>query len=77
MVNISKYFSAVNMKKTGLYVYDFLVNYDSIDVDYILSVFMYLTLSRLGRGLVGPEAWTFFNNFLMRYRIDLKFFDFS
>ena len=36
-----------------------------------------LTLSRLGKGLVGPQAWTFFNNFLMRYRIDLKFFDFS
>ena len=38
LVSYSKKFSADNMKKTGWYwyVYDFSVDYDSIDVDDIL-----------------------------------------
>ena len=36
--NISKDWSVDNMKKTGFngYVYDFSVNYDATDIDYIL-----------------------------------------
>ena len=42
--NISKDFSADNMKKTGLngYVYDFSVDYDAIAVDDILDIHKYL-----------------------------------
>ena len=42
--NISKDCSADNMKKTGMngYVYDFSVDYDSIDVDDILDIHNYL-----------------------------------
>ena len=42
--NISKYFPVHNMNKTGLYryVYDFLVDYESIDVDDILNIHKYL-----------------------------------
>ena len=42
--NISKYFSNDNMKKTGLnkYVYDFSVDFGSIDVDNILNIHKYL-----------------------------------
>ena len=38
--NISKYFSAYNMNKTGLngYVFDFSVDYDAIEVDEILDI---------------------------------------
>ena len=38
LVNVSKDFSVDNMKKTGLcgYVYDFLFDYDSIDIDYYI-----------------------------------------
>ena len=38
--NVSKYFSFDNTKKTGLYryVYNFLVDYDSIGVDDILDI---------------------------------------
>ena len=38
--NISKDFSTVNMKKTGLhgYVYDFSVDYDAIEVSDILDI---------------------------------------
>ena len=43
-VNISKDFSEDNMTKTGLngYVYDFSVDYDTIAVDDILNIYMYL-----------------------------------
>ena len=42
--NVSEDFSADIMKKTGLYgyVYDFSVDYDSIDVDNILDIHKYL-----------------------------------
>ena len=42
--NVSKYFSASNMKKTGFngYIYDFSVDYDSINVDDILDIHKYL-----------------------------------
>ena len=42
--NVSKDFSASNMKKTGLtgHIYDFSVDYDSIDVDDILDIHKYL-----------------------------------
>ena len=42
--NISKDWSADNMKKTGLsgYVYDFSVDYDAIAVDDILDIHKYL-----------------------------------
>ena len=42
--NISKKFSADNMKKTGLngYVYDFSVDYDAIAVDNIPAIHRYL-----------------------------------
>ena len=43
MGNISKDFSIDNMKKTGLYeyVYDFSVDYDSIDVNDTLDIHKY------------------------------------
>ena len=42
--NVSKYFSASNMKKTGFngYIYDFSVDYDSTDVDDIKDIHKYL-----------------------------------
>ena len=42
--NVSKDFSADNIKKTRLYgtVYDFKVDYDAISVDDILSIHKYL-----------------------------------
>ena len=42
--NVSKYFSASNMKKTGFngHIYDFSVDYDSIDVGDILDIDKYL-----------------------------------
>ena len=42
--NVSKDFSASNMKKTGFngYIYDFSVDYDSIGVDDILDIHKYL-----------------------------------
>ena len=42
--NVSKIYSTNNMKRTELceYVYGFSVNYDSIDVDYILDIHKYL-----------------------------------
>ena len=42
--NVSKDFSAINMKKTGFnaYIYEFRVDYDSIDVDDILDIHKYL-----------------------------------
>ena len=42
--NVSKDFLANNTKKTRLYgrVYDFSVDYDSIDVDDILNIHEYL-----------------------------------
>ena len=42
--NVSKDFSASNMKKTGFngYVYDFSVHYGSIAVDDILDIHEYL-----------------------------------
>ena len=42
--NISKDWSAYNVKKTGLngYVYDFSVDYDAIAVDDILDIHNYL-----------------------------------
>ena len=41
--NVSKDFSAINMKKTGFngYIYEFSVDYDSIDVDDILDIHKY------------------------------------
>ena len=43
--NISKDWSADNMKKTGFngYVYDFSVDYDATDVDDIKDIHKYLT----------------------------------
>ena len=43
--NISKDWSVGNMKRTGfnVYVYDFSVDYDSIDVDDIKDIHRYLT----------------------------------
>ena len=45
--NISKDFSVDNMKKLGLYgyVYGFSVDYDSIDVDDISNILIYLMKS--------------------------------
>ena len=45
--NISKGFSVDNMKKLGLYgyVYGFSVDYDSIDVDDISNILIYLMKS--------------------------------
>ena len=42
--NISKNWSADNMKKTGFngYVYDFSVDYDATDVDDIIDIHKYL-----------------------------------
>ena len=42
--NVSKDFSASNMNKTGFngYIYDFSVDYDSIDVDNIKDIHKYL-----------------------------------
>ena len=42
--NVSKKFSASNMKKTGFndHIYDFRIDYDSIDVDDILDIDKYL-----------------------------------
>ena len=42
--NVSKDFSASKMKKTGFnsYIYNFSVDYDSIDVDDILDIHKYL-----------------------------------
>ena len=42
--NISKDWSADNMKKTGFnrYVYDFSVDYDATDVDDIVDIYKYL-----------------------------------
>ena len=42
--NVSKDFSASNMKKTGLngYIYDFSVDYNSIDVNDIKNIHKYL-----------------------------------
>ena len=42
--NFLKDFSADNMKKTGLnrYVYDFSINYDSIDVAVMLDIHKYM-----------------------------------
>ena len=47
MGNISKGFSVDNMKKLGLYgyVYGFSVDYDSIDVDDISNILIYLMKS--------------------------------
>ena len=42
--NVSKDFSASNMKKTGFngYIYDFSVDYNSIDVNHIKDIHKYL-----------------------------------
>ena len=42
--NISKDFTANNMKKTGLngYVYEFSVDYNIIDTSYIIDIHKYL-----------------------------------
>ena len=42
--NVSKYFSADNMKKKELYgyVYDFSVDYDTVDIDDVLDIHKYL-----------------------------------
>ena len=41
--NVSKYFSASNLKKTGFngYIYDFSVDYNSIDVNHIKDIQKY------------------------------------
>ena len=45
--NVSKAFSASNMKKTGFnaHIYDFSVNYDSIDVDNIKYIHKYFNIN--------------------------------
>ena len=42
--NVSKNFSASNIKKTGFnsYIYDFSVDYDAINVDDVLDIHKYL-----------------------------------
>ena len=47
--NISKDWSADNMKKTGFngYVYDFSVDYDATDVDDIKDIHKYLTKKKI------------------------------
>ena len=42
--NVSKYLSASNMKKTGFngYIYNFSVDYNSIDVNHIKDIQKYL-----------------------------------
>ena len=42
--NASKDFSASNMKNIGFngYIYEFSVDYDSVDVDDILDIYKYL-----------------------------------
>ena len=42
--NVSKDFSASNMKKAGFngYIYDFSIDFDAIDVDDILNIHKYL-----------------------------------
>ena len=42
--NISKYFTANDMKETELngYVYDFSVDYDTIDISDIVNIYKYL-----------------------------------
>ena len=42
--NVSKYLSASNMKETGFsgYIYDFSVDYNSIDVNHIKDIQKYL-----------------------------------
>ena len=44
MSNVSKDFSVDYMKKTGLdgCVYDFSVDYDDVDVNYIIDIHKYL-----------------------------------
>ena len=44
--NILKDFSSGNMKQIGLngHVYDFSVDFESIDVDYILDIYKYLMI---------------------------------
>ena len=44
LVNVWKNFSVIKLKKTGLYryVFDFSVDYDSIDIDDILDIYKYL-----------------------------------
>ena len=46
MGNVSKDISADNIKKTGLYryFYNFSVDYDSIDTDFILDIHKYLLI---------------------------------
>ena len=46
MGNVSKDISADNIKKTGLYryFYNFSVDYDSIDTDFILDIHKYLMI---------------------------------
>ena len=41
--NISKDWSVDNMKETGFNVYDFIVDYDSTEVDNIKNIHKYLT----------------------------------
>ena len=47
--NVSKDFSASNMKKTGFngHIYDFSVDYDAIDVDDILHIHKYLMKKKM------------------------------
>ena len=60
--NISKDWSVDNMKKTGFngYVYDFIVYYDAIAVDYILDIHKYLmkknNMRRVKKTLVASNV---------------------
>ena len=40
--NISKDFSLANMKKSGIYGFDFSIDYDAIEVDDMLDIHKYL-----------------------------------
>ena len=55
--NISKHFSADNMKKAGLngYIYDFSVDYDTIAVDDILDIQKYF----MAKNGIVENVWIF------------------
>ena len=59
--NVSKYFSIDNLKKPGLYgyVYNFSVDYDIVDVNYLLDIYKYFTeqcLNLLKKCLLDYQA---------------------
>ena len=63
--NVSKDFSATNIKKTGFngYIYDFSVDYDSIDVSNIKDIHKYLMKKMaLYKNVQISKANIYFNN---------------